>query len=340
MFFILSIVIANPAMAKNVELTLSDLFGASHSIGKLIAEWGKEVEKRTEGRVKMIYFPAQSLTKATKCYDGVVNGLSDMGHGILQYTRGRFPLSDFINLPVGVPSGMVATAVINEYREKFKPAELENVQIMYLHAHGPGLIHTNKKQVKTMADLKGLKIRGHGGPTVGMLKALSATPLGFPMPELYQALQKGVVDGAVYPFEANMGWKLADVTKNVAVCRPIAYSLAFFMAMSKEKWNLIASADQKIIEEINLEWIHKQGRLWDQLDKEGEEFFKKSGGTISRIDAQEAANWKKAVAPVIAEYVKTTTANGLPGDKVIEFVNMRLNDAATGKFKSKYRSAN
>lgn len=325
------------ANAKTIDLTLSDLFPATHPNGKMVVAWGKEVEKATEGRVKMTYYPGQSLTKARECYDGVVNRLSDMGQGICQYTRGRFPLTDFINLPVGIPSGKVATAVLNEYYEKFKPKELADVKVMYMHAHGPGLIHTIKgKPIKTMADLKGLKIRGHGGPTTDMLKSLGATPLAFPMPELYQSLQKGVVDGAVYPFEADKGWKLADVSKNAAVANRVAYSIAFFVVMNLDRWNSISPEDQKAIEAINLAWAKKQGQLWDELDKTGRAFFEEKGGQIQTITGEEEARWVEAIQPVLQGYVKNTTAKGLPGDKVLEFALGRFKDAAQGKFESKY----
>jgi TRAP-type transport system periplasmic protein len=331
------LVVPAVASAKGLDLTFSDLFPATHPNGKMIISWGKDVEKATEGRVKLTYYPGQSLTKARECYDGVVNGLSDMGQGICQYTRGRFPLTDFINLPVGIPSGKVATAVLNEYYEKFKPKELADVKVMYMHAHGPGLIHTIKgKKLGTMADLKGLKLRGHGGPTTDMLKALGATPLAFPMPELYQSLQKGVVDGAVYPFEADKGWKLADVSKNVAVAKKVAYSIAFFVIMSNDKWNKISPADQKAIEAINLEYIKKQGVLWDKMDETGMAFFKEKGGTVVEISGAEEQKWVDAVQPVIQGYVKKATAAGLPGDKVMEFALGRFKAAAEGKFESKY----
>jgi TRAP-type C4-dicarboxylate transport system substrate-binding protein len=301
----------------------------------MASSWCKEVEKRTNGKVKITYYPGQSLTKGPESYDGVVNGLSDLGQSVLQYTRGRFPLMDFINLPLGYKSGSVSTAIINEANEKFKPKELSDTKVMYLHAHGPGIIHTRDKAVHNMADLKGLKIRSHG-PTAEMLQHLGATPVAFPMPELYQSLQKGVVAGGVFPMEAAKGWKLAEVTKYHIMCRPIAYSLGFFVVMNKKKWDSLPPDVQKVIEEINVEWAKKQGQTWDKADEEGTVFAKSKGGEMIEIAADEAEKWAKAVKPVQGTYLKEAKEKGVPGDEVLKYVLERLEAANKGTFKSKY----
>ncbi len=335
--FLLGICLVLPGSveAKAINLTFSDIFPANHTNGKMAAAWCKEVEKRTGGRVKITYYPGQSLTKGPECYDGVVSGLSDLGQSVLQYTRGRFPLMDFINLPLGYPNGAVATAIINEVYDKYSPEELQDTKVMYLHAHGPGFIHTKDKLVARMADLKGLKIRSHG-PTAEMLKTLGATPVAFPLPELYLALQKGVVDGGVYPMEADKGWKLAEVADYAAACYPTAYSAGFFVVMNRDKWKRLPDDAKKIIEEINKEWIVKQGVAWDEQDFGAIRFFLVKGGRMIGIDSEEAARWTKAVQPVIEIYRKETRAKGLPGDDVLKYAQGRLNAAQAGKFTSKY----
>ncbi len=325
------------AEGKTVTLTYSDLFPANHVNGKMAASWCKEVEKRTNGKVKITYYPGQSLTKGKEAYDGVVNGLSDLGQSVLQYTRGRFPLMDFINLPLGYGKGSVSTAIINEVNEKFKPKELNDTKVMYLHAHGPGIIHTRETPVHKMADLKGMKIRSHG-PTAEMLKCLGATPVAFPMPELYQSLQKGVVEGAVFPMEAAKGWKLAEVTKKHITCSPITYSLGFFVVMNKKKWDSLPADAKKAIEEINVEWAKKQGQTWNKADEDGTVFAKEKGGEMIEIAPDEAKKWAEAVKPVPENYKKETKKRGVPGDEVLTYVMKRLKNADEGKFKSKYLS--
>jgi TRAP-type C4-dicarboxylate transport system substrate-binding protein len=312
------------AEAASTKLTYSNFFPPGHIQSKLAEAWCKEVEKRTNGEVVVEYFPGQTLTKARQVYDGVVEGISDLGFSVLAYTRGRFPVISAVDLPLGYTSGKVATQVVNAVYDKFQPAELMDTKVMYLHAHGPGLIHTKGKAVRKMEDMKGLKFRGHGTSAL-VVEALGGTPVPKPMPETYQMLQKGVVDGAVYPFEANKGWKLGEVTNYCTADFSAAYTTSFFVVMNKDKWNSLSAKNQKIIEEINKEWIVKHGEAWDTSDAEGIVFFLNQGSQIIGLDAKEAERWRNAVAPIIDDYIKNTKAKGLPGDEIVDFTKKTLN---------------
>ena len=312
------------AEAKTMKLTYSCFFPPTHIQSKLAESWSKEVGKRTSGRIKVEYYAGQTLTKAKQCYDGTVEGISDLGFSVLAYTRGRFPVMSAVDLPLGYTSGSVATQVINRVYKKFKPKELSDTQVMYLHAHGPGLVHTRGKAVKTLKDMKGLKLRGHGTSAL-VVKALGGTPVPMPMPETYQSIQKGVVNGSVYPFEANKGWKLGEVTDYITCAFSAAYTTSFFVVMNKDKWKEISKKDQKIIEQINEEWAVKHGEAWDSSDMEGIKFFLNQGGQIIGLDKKEAKKWKKAVAPIIADYVKKTKKKGIPAQKVVDFTIKTLN---------------
>jgi TRAP-type C4-dicarboxylate transport system substrate-binding protein len=312
------------AQAATIKLTYSNFFPPGHIQSKLAESWCKEVEKRTNGQVVVEYFPGQTLTKARQVYDGVVEGISDVGFSVLAYTRGRFPVMAAVDLPLGYTSGTVATKVINAVYKKFMPKELMDTKVMYLHAHGPGLIHTKSKPVRKMEDMKGLKFRGHGTSAL-VVKALGGTPVPKPMPETYQMLQKGVVDGAVYPFEANKGWKLGEVTRFATADFTAAYTTSFFVVMNKDKWNSISAANQKIIEQINMEWADKHGEAWDTSDAKGIVFFLNQGGTIIGLDAKEGERWKKAVAPIIDEYRAKMNKEGFKGDELVDFTIKTLN---------------
>lgn len=331
------IMIAAPAVqaADVIRLTYSGFMPPTHLQSKAEAAWCKEVEKRTKGRVVITHYPGQTLTKATQNYEGVVSGMSDIGSSVLQYTRGRFPLMDFINLPLGYTSGKVAGAIINEVFDKFKPKELDETKVLYLHAHGPGFIHVKGKAVHKMEDLKGLKIRSHG-PTATMVKCLGGTPIAFPMPELYQSLQKGVVQGGLFPLESNKGWKLAEVTNEVVACYDTAYSLGFYVCMNKQKWASLPPDIQKIMTEVSQEWVYRHGQAWERGALEGIIHLLQSGNSMVGIGPEEAARWVKAVRPVIDDYLKTTKERGQPGEEVLSFVQGRLNDARQGKFQSQY----
>jgi len=110
---------------KPIELNYSCFFPAPHKNAVLSGEWAKEIEKRTDGRVKITMFYGGTLTPADKCYDGVVKGISDIGFSVLAYTRGKFPLTEVSDLPVGMKNGVVATKVISDYYKKFKPKEFD-----------------------------------------------------------------------------------------------------------------------------------------------------------------------------------------------------------------------
>jgi TRAP-type C4-dicarboxylate transport system substrate-binding protein len=312
-----------PSQAKPVTLTYSNFFPPTHIQSKLAAEWCKEVEKRTNGQVKVQYFPGQTLTKAKQNYDGVVQGMSDIGFCLFAYTRGRFPVMEVVDLPLGYPSGVVATKVANDVYNKFDPEELKDTEVMYLHAHGPGLLFTRKKPVKTMEDLKGVKIRSHG-TSAKVVKALGGTPVAMPMPELYQALQKGVVDGGLYPFEVNKGWKMAEVIDYATLDLPIAYTSTFYVVMNKDKWNSLPKDVQATIQQINKEWIVKHGKAWDESDAAGKAFLLEKGGKIIPLSPEEGAKWKKTVTPVIGEYAVAVEKKGLPGKELVTFTQKTL----------------
>jgi TRAP-type C4-dicarboxylate transport system substrate-binding protein len=300
-----------------VELSYSIFFPAPHKNTVLAGEWAKEVEKRTNGRVKITIYPGGTLTPADKCYDGVEKGISDIGMSVLSYTMGKFPLSEVIDLPLGYKTAVAATTLINRYYAKFKPKELDGTQVMYFHAHGPGFLHT-KEAVRKMDDLKCKKIRCTG-MAAKVVAALGAVPVAMPMGETYDALNRGMVDGSMAPQESLQGWKWGEVVKFTTECVGAAYSTGFFVVMNKEKWNKLSPDIQKIITQVNEEWIEKSGRNWDEIEKAGRDFTLKLGNQIIPLSQEENERWAKAVQPILADYVNRMKAKGLPGDEALKF---------------------
>jgi len=326
---------AAPGAAAKYELTYSSFFPPSHVQSKLAEAWCAEVNERTDGRVKVYFYPGQTLTKAAQCYDGVVTGRSDIGMSCLLYTRGRFPLMDFINLPFGNPSGQFATAVINEVFDTFKPEELSDTKVLYLHAHGPGFIHTVDQPVRSLEDMQGMKIRCPGS-VADTVKKLGAAPVTMPMPEVYQALKKGVVQGAVYPMETNKGWKMGEVIDYTIANYKTAYSVGFFVVMNKDKWQSLPEDVRSTIETINAQWAAKHGKAWDTSDFEGFRYSLSQGNSVIGLSEEESKRWQQAVQPVLEAYTERTQEKGLPGDEVLEYLEKRLNDFREGSFSSSY----
>lgn len=302
---------------KVITMNYSNFFPAPHKHSIIAEQWCKEIEKRTNGRIKIAYFPGGTLTPAAQIYDGVVKGISDIGFSCFAYTRGKFPLTEVIDLPIGLKDGTTATRLINEYYKKFKPKEIDEVKVMYLHAHGPGMLHT-KKPVNKLEDLKGTKIRATGLASK-IVTALGGSPVGTTMPETYDALRTGVAEGAMAPFEALQGFKWGEVINSSTVAYGSGYSTGMFIVMNKNKWNSLPPDIQKIFTEVNEEWIEKQARAWDEIEKEGIDFTQKRGNKIIRLTKEEDARWAAAVKPIVDEYVKTTNAKGLPGDEALKF---------------------
>lgn len=309
---------AGPVGAKTIEMTYSTFFPAPHIQAVLATEWAKEVEKRTNGAVKVTVFPGGTLTPAPQVYDGVVKGISDIGMSVFSYTAGRFPLMEVIDMPLGYKNGAQATRLINAFYQKFQPKELGDTQVMFLMAHGPGIVNTAKKPVRKMEDLKGMKIRCTG-TSAKIVTHLGGTPVAMPQTETYDALQKGVVEGVMSPIETAKGWRFAEVVKYHTMNYGSAYSLAFFVVMNKAKWNALPKDVQATIQKINEEYIEKTAQAWSNSDKEGLEYTKSKGNEVITLSKQEDERWAKQVAPILDEYVKAMKAKGLPGDEALKF---------------------
>ncbi len=305
------------AAENTFTLRFSNFFPAPHSHSIVAEQWCREVEKETNGRVKINYFPGGTLTPAGQTYDSVVKGIADVGESLTAYTRGRFPLTEVIDLPLGLRSGYQATKMVNEYYARFKPKELDAVKVMYFHCYPPAMLFL-KRPVYKMEDLKGMKIRCHG-LSAKVVQALGGAPVGMSMNETYDALSRGVAEGVVCPFEAMKGWRLAEVVEYVVENYGSSQSAAIFVVMNKSKWQSLPPDIQRIIERINASWIEKEGKTWDEGDKIGRQLMMQMGRKFISLSKEEDARWARQVEPVIADYVKTVKAKGLPAEEALKF---------------------
>jgi len=302
---------ATPA-PEVIELSYSNFFPPTHFHSILAEEWAKEIEARTNGRVKITYYPGGSLTPAPQVYDGVVEGISDIGMSVLAYSMGRFPASELIDLPHGYPNGWVATKVANDFYQEFKPAEFNDVHVLYFHAHGPGVVFTTEKPVRKMEDLNGLIIRSTGvGATI--MEALGAEGYGASQGEAYDLMAKGTIDGSFTPREVLKGWKQAEVVKYVTGCYGVGYTANMFVVMNNDKWNSLPDDVKTIITEVNQEWVEKHGMVWDYYDKAGIDYFLTfEGRELIELSSEEMAKWVEAAKVVKDAYTTEKVAMGLP----------------------------
>jgi TRAP-type C4-dicarboxylate transport system substrate-binding protein len=282
----------------------------------------KEIEKRTAGRVKITVYPGGTLTKPRVAYDGVIKGISDLALGVFAYTRGRFPIMEAIDLPFGYPSGKVATRVAWEFYKRMRPAELNDVKVLTIHAHGPGIL-ASKKDIYSLDDIKGMKIRCTG-LSAKIAKALGAVPVAMPQNQAYEALQKGVVEGTFCPIEVLKGWKQAEVIDYVIETAATGYTTAMFVIMNKKKYEALPPDIRKVFDEVGEEWVEVHGKVWDDADREGRKYVIKLGKKIHRLPPDEEKKWVARVKPIIDDYVAKTEKKGLPGRKAVELIKELL----------------
>ncbi len=302
--------------AKTINLTYSNFFPPTHGHAIQGANMIKEIEKRTNGRVKISYFPGGTLTKPRVCYDGVVKGISDLGMSCFAYTRGKFPVMEAVDLPFGYKSGKVATRVAWEYYKRMRPKELRDVKVLVIHAHGPGILAA-RKDVNSLDDIKGMKIRCTGLSSK-IAKYLGAAAVAMPQNQAYEALQKGVVEGTFCPIEVLKGWKQGEVIDYVIETKALGYTTAMFVVMNKKKYESLPPDIQKVFDEVGEEWVDVHGDVWDSADRAGLKFVIELGKKIHGLSPAQEKLWLQSISPIIIEYQAKMEKKGLPAKKAIK----------------------
>ncbi|MFH1115026.1 MAG: TRAP transporter substrate-binding protein [Pseudomonadota bacterium] len=305
--------------SAEIKLTYNNYFPPTHRMAQLGAEFSKEIEKRTNGKVKIAYYAGGTLMKAPQVFDGVAKGVADIGMSNLSYTRGRFPEMEICDLPFGCPSGWVSTQMVDKFYREAKPKGFEKVQPLYFHACGPNIIYTASVPVKALSDMKGLTIRGTGR-IADTVEALGATSHPIAMPEAYEALSRNVISGVMGPMEMLKGWRTGEVAKFATNCWEVGNVYTFYVVMNKAKYDKLPPDVKKVFDEVSAEWVQRHAVAWNEIDEEGKEFFASKGGKVINLSKDEAAKWIEAVQPVIQGYEKDMVSKGMKADTVKERV--------------------
>ncbi len=314
-----------PASAETINLTFSVFFPPTHAHARASITMAEEIEKRTNGQVNITVFPGGTLTKAPMCYDGVVKGISDMCHSVFAYTRGRFPVMEAVDLPFGYPDGMTATKVAYHFYKQMDPEELQDVKVLAIHAHGPGIL-ASTKDVNSLEDMNGLKVRCTGLSSK-LADNLGAAPVAMPQPAAYEALQKGVVEATLCPVETLKGWKQGEVIDYVIESKALGYTTSMFIVMNKQKYDALPPEVQNIFDEVGEEWVDVHGKIWDEADNAGREFVTNLGKTIHGLTPDEEQKWVEAVEPIITDYQAAMKEKGLPGEQAVKTIRTLLKDS-------------
>ena len=311
---------AATAQQKVITLKVANWFPITHQQNILLEQWGKDLEKRSGGKVKVNYYAGGTLVPAAQCYDAVVKDIADVSNHVLGYTMGRFPFSQVLDLPIGTPPGPAATKIANEMYKKFKPKEFDDVKVLWFHGQPGGYLHTKTRPVEKLDDAKGLKIRCYGS-NAKFVGLIGATPVAMPMPDVYDALAKGVVDGLMSSYEALEGFRTGEHVNYSTENLTTAYSATFVVAMNKKKFASLPKDVQAIIDTMSPEYLDKYGKMWADIDVSGKDWLIKRGDKIISLSKEEDARWyEKGGKPLIDEYVKETKAKGLPGEEAVKFL--------------------
>jgi len=300
--------------AGPIKLTYANFPPASTFPCVQMERWAREVEKRTNGRIKIQTFPGGTLLPAKNIFDGVINGTADIGNFAMSYQPGRFPVSEAVDLPLGFTSARVASLVLYDIIEKYQPKEFEKVKVLTLFTCPPADLMTSRP-VKRIADLKGMELRS-SGTGVEVVKALGGIPIAMPQSDTPEAIQKGIVKGIVSSLEV-----LKDM--NYAAYTPYAtdanlFVVSFAVVMNRNKWNALPADVKKTLEALGREQAEWTGRYVDDHVKEALIWSKqKYNHQVFQLSATDRAEIQKRVKPIIDNYVSRVSGQGVAGAKII-----------------------
>lgn len=285
--------------------------------------WMEKVEKDSGGRIKFEAYPAMQLGGTpVQLYDQARDGVVDVVWTLPGNTAGRFPRIEVFELPFMMNNAEATSKAYWEYFQTVAPDEFKETHVIALQVHGPGMFHTVGKQVKTAADLKGMKVRGPTRQVTKLLGSLGAIPVGMPLPQIPDALSKGTIEGCVIPWEVVPSVKVHELTKfhsEFDATGPALYTTTFVMAMNKAKYDSLAPDLKKVIDAnsgmATSAWL---GKTQQGNDGIGRKSAVDRGNSIVQISAAAREEFIKLSASVDDEWVADMTKRGFDGKKLLQ----------------------
>jgi TRAP-type C4-dicarboxylate transport system substrate-binding protein len=303
----------NLASAHAIELKLAYFVGDQHAMSQWLVKWANGLERQSGGRITVKRFPGSQMGPVQQHYDFVRTGQADVAWFLHGATPGRFPLTEIVQVPYLVGSAEIGTKVLNdpELRSKFIDAEHRGVKVLLLLTHQPGNVHTTKKPIRTIEDMKGLRLR-FASPTIrDFIAALGGTPVGVVPTEQVEQLQKGTIDGVFIDYGgAGIAFKMGGVLKYST--EMYSYVSSFGVAMNPDLWNTLPPDLQALVTK-SMTGVEKEvGEAWDALDVPGKKALIDGGAEAIRLSPEENAKFRKIGAEVAEAKVNELESKGMP----------------------------
>ncbi len=306
---------AGSSLAQEVTLRVHHFLpppSTTHSM--VLLPWAEKIEAQSEGRIKIEVYPAMQLGgKPPQLLDQVRDGFVDVVWALPGYTPGRYPRVSVFELPFMVSTAEATSQALQAYYEQHAREEWSNVHVLWFHTHARGVIHTIDKPVKKVRDIKGLKLRAPNREIGRALSQLGAAPIFMPVPALPEALSKGVVDGAVIPWEIVPALKLQQLTRNHAETPGPRgmYTAIFVLAMNKDKYDGLPDDLKKIIDDNSgMAMAKSTGAIWDTREEPGRAMAKELGNSVVDLSEAEVDKIREQTKPVTDAWISNMNDEG------------------------------
>jgi TRAP-type C4-dicarboxylate transport system substrate-binding protein len=311
--------------AQTVTLKVHHFLGPQsiqHTV--MLKTWCDNIAKDSNNRMVCQIFPAMQMGGTPpQLFDQAKDGIADVVWTVAGYSAGRFTRSQVFELPFMMSNAGATSRAAWDFVQKYAQDEYKDVKLLAVHVHGPGVVFTKNKPIAQMEDLKGLKVRGPTATITKMLGMMGATPVGMPVTGVPDALSKGVIDGAVIPFEVAPGLKVHELTKFASETdknSPALYTTVFVVPMNKAKYESLP-ADLKAVIDKNSgrEFSAFLGSTQEGNDVPSRKVFAETAGyTITKITPAELERWKKATSTLDDEWVADMNKKGLSGQAMYD----------------------
>ena len=304
---------------------------ASAPVQKILLEpFARAIERDTNGRLKIQIFPQMQLGGAPpQIYDQVKDGVVDIGWTLPGYTGGRFPLSALFELPFMITTAEATTRAFQEFGAKhLAQKEYADTHPLLFHVAARMKFHLRKGPITSIEDFKGLRIRATHKSMGDALEAYGATPIFMPVPQVPASLQRGVVDGAVIPWEVVVPLRVYELVSYHSLIETERGFIvpAFVLTMNKKVYeSLEPDLKAAIDKNSGANIAQKIGKAYDEVEQVGYELAKKRGNKFNVIDPAEVERMVKLSEPVRREWIAAVTAKGYNGLALMDEANALIN---------------